>query len=105
MFTLATIGGSRTPTTVANRGTPTTPTTLTTLQGNTDKSPPTPSGPQGSGTDYANMQLDGKYYSELYNNIMRFTSSRSRYQWTTAEYTVATTTWTATDNHDLILYL
>ena len=49
---LATVGGT---------GTLTTPTTVTTPPGNTDKSHPTPSGPQGSSTDHANMQLDGKY--------------------------------------------
>ena len=62
-------------TTVGDRGTPTTsttpttvassvtPATVTTPPGNTDRSPPTPSGPQGSSTDHGNMQLqpDGKY--------------------------------------------
>ena len=86
----ATVGGTRTlttpttavcrgtPTTVVSRGNPTTPTTptapttpttpttpatVTTPPGNTEKSSPTPSGPQGSSTDHANMQLqpDGKY--------------------------------------------
>ena len=90
-----------------NAGGNRTPTTGTTPPGNTDKSPPTPSGPQGSGTDYANMQLDGKYHSELYNNIMRFTSSRSTNQWTTAECTVYSCNhlYCYTDNQDLIFYL
>ena len=47
MFTQTTVGGRETP-------------TITTPPGNTDKSPPTPSGPRGSSTDHANMQLDGK---------------------------------------------
>ena len=77
----ATVGGTRTlttPTTAVCRGTPTTvvvsqrtptpavvssetPTTSTTPQENTDKSVPTPSGPQGSSTDDANLPSDGKY--------------------------------------------
>ena len=47
MFTI--VGDRRTPTTT----TPVTP------PGNTGKSPPTPSGPQGSSTDHAKMQPDG----------------------------------------------
>ena len=47
MFTI--VGVGRTPTT----------TTPVTLPGNTDRSPPTTSGPQGSSTDHANMQPDG----------------------------------------------
>ena len=54
MFTWTTVGG---------RGTPT---TLPTPPGNTDKSPSTPSGPQGSTTDHANKQLDGKYLHDIY---------------------------------------
>ena len=54
MFTLTTVGG---------RGTPTTLTSVTTPPENTDSSSPTPSGPQGFNTEHANMQLqpDGKY--------------------------------------------
>ena len=44
--------------TIAGDSTPTT-TTPVTLPGNTDKSHSTPSGPQGSSTDHANMQPDG----------------------------------------------
>ena len=43
------VGDTRTPTT----------TTPVTLPGNTDKSASTPSGPQGSSTDHANLQPDG----------------------------------------------
>ena len=52
-----------TPTTVGGRGTieEITPTIVLTPPGNTGKSPPTPSGPQGSITKQANMQPDGKY--------------------------------------------
>ena len=49
MFTLTTVGG---------RGTSISPTAVLTPPGNTDKSPPTPSGPC---TEQANMQPDGKY--------------------------------------------
>ena len=54
---------TRTP--VGGRGTPA---TLTTPPGNTDKSAPTPSEPQGASTDHANMPSDGRYLTYV-NNI------------------------------------
>ena len=48
------------PTTVGGRGAPTNPTTVTAPPGNTDRSPPIPSGPQGSSMDNATTKLDGK---------------------------------------------
>ena len=48
-------------TAIVTRGTPTAPTSVTAPQGNADRSPPTPSGPQASSMDHATMKLDGKY--------------------------------------------
>ena len=62
MFTLTTVGVKETLTT---------PTTVTTPQVNTDKSPPTPSGPQSSSTSNVNMQPDGKYNLELYTTYVQ----------------------------------
>ena len=65
MFTPTTIvgRGTPTPTSVVSSGTPTTTTPVMTPPWNTGKTTTTPSGPQGSSTDHANMQLqpDGKY--------------------------------------------
>ena len=58
-----------TPTTLGGRGTPT-PTVVGTPV-NTDRSPPTPSGPQGSSTEHANMLSDGKYLTNMYEQHLK----------------------------------
>ena len=73
MFASTIVGSWGTATTALNRGTPTAPTievnritptpTVVTTPGNAVMTLPTPSGPHVSSTDYANIQLEGKYLS------------------------------------------